>query len=223
MSQKGRLRRLESGVCWLETEGRYRRIVNLMKINEMAEKFADRVAADPAHAAKVKKEMPFFYAYMSRVSAGLRPPAPSSPPSPEPEAAPRVVPILLGNSSLRSNCLDAAVPGAPQDEGGTDRSINTDLRSERSECPGAFERSRSKRPEGSEPAPPPAPAPTPAPRPVMPGQPAELPSPDMQIRPVHWRPRGVRDYYDEPDVPGTNGRCITEYDPLRDEYDDDES
>jgi hypothetical protein len=189
---KGRLRGLDAGVRWLETEGRYRRIVNMMKILEMAQKFADRVAADPVHAAKVKKDAPIFFAYMSRVSAGLRPPAPPSPP-PEPEAAPPVRPILR----------DAAVPAAPQDEESTDRSANTDLTL-----------------EGSEPAPPPPP--TPAPRPVMPGQPVAPPPPDMQIRPVQWRPREAQDYYEEEDVPGTNGHCITEYDPLRDEDDDDE-
>jgi hypothetical protein len=56
---------------------------------------------------------------------------------------------------------------------------------------------------------------------AMPGQPVALPSPDMEIRPTRWRPRGAQDY-DEEERPGTNGRCITEYDPLRDEDDDDE-
>ncbi len=117
---------------------------------------------------------------------------------------------------------DAAVPAAPQDEESADRSTNTGLtlRSERSERPVAFERSRSKRPEGSEPAPPPVVAEEAPPEspPVVEAR----PPPDMEIRPVHWRPRGARDYYDEDEPPGTNGRCVTEYDPLRDEYDDED-
>jgi len=45
----------------------------------------------------------------------------------------------------------------------------------------------------------------------------------MEIRPTRWRPRGGRDDdRDEEERPGTNGRCITEYDPLRDDNDDDE-
>jgi len=192
VSQKGRLRRIDAGLDWLETEGRYRRIRNMIKVQEMAQKFADRVAADPAYVAKVKKDLPIFFAYMSRLSAGLRPPGP-----PEPEPAPPVLPILR----------DAAVPAAPQDEESADRSTSTDLtlRSERSE-----------RLEGSEPAPPPAAPPAIEQRP-------QPPPPDMEIRPVRWRPRGERDYdYDEEERPGTNGRCITEYDPLREEDDDDD-
>jgi hypothetical protein len=200
VSLKGRLRGLDAGVRWLETEGSFRRIRNMVRIQEMAQKFADRVAADPAHAAKVKKEDPFFFAYMSWLSAGLRPPAP--PPPPEPEAAPPVLPILR----------DAAEPAAPQDE-----AVQVQTKPHPEErCvaarQGAFERSRSKHPEGCEPArSPPDP---------MPGQPVAPPSPAMQIRPVQWRPREAQDYYEEEDVPGTNGHCITEYDPLRDEYDD---
>jgi len=49
--------------------------------------------------------------------------------------------------------------------------------------------------------------------------PVSLPSPDMEIRPVRWRAREARDD-DEEDRPGTNGKCITEYDPLADEDDD---
>ena len=66
--------------------------------------------------------------------------------------------------------------------------------------------------------PPPRP-PEPAPQ-TMPGQPVALPSPDMEIRPTRWRARTAQDY-DEEERPGTNGRCLTEYDPLRDEDDDD--
>ncbi|MEI6200946.1 MAG: hypothetical protein WCP68_03250 [Enhydrobacter sp.] len=192
MSLKGRLRPLARRVEWLETEGRFRRIALMIKILEMKQEIADRLATDPAAAAQWKKDYP-------NVPCELPPPSPHlRPRAPEPEAAPRVVPIGR----------DAAVPAAPQDEESADRSTNTGLTL------------RSERLEGPEPAPPPAP--TPAPRPVMPGQPVAPPPPDMEIRPVHWRPRGARDYYDEDEPPGTNGRCITEYDPLRDEYDDED-
>jgi hypothetical protein len=194
VSLKGRVRGLDAGVHWLETEGKFRRIRNMVKLQEMAQKFADRVAAAPAHAAKVKKDAPIFFAYMSRLSAGLSPPAP--PPPAESDAAPPVRPILR----------DAAVPAAPQDEVSPEPAP-----------PHPEERRAAARLEGCDPAPPPAP--TRAPPPIMPGQPAERPPPDMQIRPVHWRPREAQDYYEE-DVPGTNGHCITEYDPLRDEYDE---
>ena len=193
MSLKGRLRPLERGVEWLETEGRFRRIEIMLKILDMKQEIADRLATDPAAAAQWKKDYPGPW--------DLPPPSPHlRSRAPEPEAGQRVVPILR----------DAAVPAAPQDEEVADRSSTTSLtlRSERSE-----------RLEGSEPAP--LPAPARAPRPVMPGQPAALPSPDMQIRPVQWRPRGAHDY-DEEDAPGTNGHCITEYDPLRDEDEDDD-
>ena len=114
------------------------------------------------------------------------------------EVAPRVKPILR----------DAAVPAAPQDEDSPEPAP-----------PHPEERRIAARLEGLEAALPPAP--TPAPRPVMPGQPVTPPQPDMEIRPTRWRPRGEQDY-DEEERPGTNGRCITEYDPLRDEDDDDD-
>ncbi len=75
------------------------------------------------------------------------------------------------------------------------------------------------RPEKSEPAPPrPAKAPPPGPPPI-PGMPVEPRSPDLEMRPVQWRPRGAGDDYGGEG--GTYGRCLTECDPLRDEDDDD--
>ena len=67
------------------------------------------------------------------------------------------------------------------------------------------------------------PPPKPPPRPPehLPGQPVSPPPPDMEIRPTRWRARGAQDY-DGEERPGTNGRCITDYDPLRDEDDDDD-
>ena len=56
---------------------------------------------------------------------------------------------------------------------------------------------------------------------AMPGQPVAPQSPDMEIRPTRWRPRTAQDYEEE-ERPGTNGRCITEYDPLRDEDEDED-
>ena len=55
---------------------------------------------------------------------------------------------------------------------------------------------------------------------TIPGQPVARPPPDMEIRPTRWRARTAQDY-DEEERQGTNGRCITEYDVLRDEDDDD--
>jgi hypothetical protein len=104
---------------------------------------------------------------------------------------------------------------------------------------GAFERLRSKRPEGSEPAPPveptlrdaalraapqgeevrvelpvvatpPPPPKPPEPEPVKPF--TYDPPPEMQIRPVFWRKRGTRDYEDDED--DMYGKCIVDYDPL---------
>ena len=161
MSLKGRLRRLDAGVRWLETEGVFIRWQLRMKLAQMTQAIAD-------HRARVKALPP----------------------------APRAAPILR----------DAPLRGAPQDE--VVRVQAKPLPEERPARPrpGAFERLRSKRPEECEPA--------------LPGQPVAPPPPDMEIRPVRWGPRTAQDY-DEEERPGTNGRCITEYDTLRDEEDDD--
>ena len=91
---------------------------------------------------------------------------------------------------------DAAVPATPQDE-----AVRVQPKPHPEEC-------RAAAPlEGCEPA--------------LPGQPVAPPSPDMEIRPTRWRARTAQDY-DEEERPGTNGRCLTEYDVLRDEDDDDE-
>src|SRR5476649_1113441 len=148
----------------------------MFKILDMKQEIADRLATDPAAAAQWKKDYPDFPCELPPPSPHLRLRAP------EPDAAPRAVPILLGVSSASARKhLDAAVPAAPQDEEIADRSNITSLtlRSERSE-----------RLDGAEPAP--LPAPPRAPRPVMPGQPVTPPPPDMQIRPVRWRPRGAQ-------------------------------
>ncbi len=79
-------------------------------------------------------------------------------------------------------------------------------------------------PTGAPPQPPqqsPAQPPTGSP-PVQPfnGQPFYDERPEhLQIRPVHWRQRGPQDY-DYEEKPGTNGRCIVDYDPLEDDDDD---
>ncbi len=165
MSQKGRLRRLERGVEWLETEGRFRRIELMFKILDMKQEIADRLAVDPAAAAQWKKDYPDFPCELPPPSPHLRPRAPEPdvrPPPPKVEPPPPVVE-----------------------------------------------------------APPPIPPRPPEPVSVPPPAPPPPPDVDREVRPVHWRQRGAPDD-DEEDAPGTNGRCITEYDPLRGEYDDDD-
>ena len=162
MSLKGRLRRLDAGVRWLETEGVFIRWQLRMKLAQMTQAIAD-------HRARVKA------------------------------LPPRVRAPILRDAPLRS---------APQDEVVRVQAKPHPEERPARPRPGAFERLRSKRPEGCESA--------------LPGQPVAPPSPDMEIRPTHWRPHGAQDYGEE-ERPGTNGRCITEYDPLRNEDDDDDS
>jgi len=199
VSQKGRLRRLDAGVRWLETEGLYRRLKNMIKMLEMLQQLADRMAIDPAFAAKWTKDYPSFPWVLPPPSAHLRPRPPdpvvasppipvSSPPLPLPESEAPLVPEER----------PASVPPRPP---------------------------REPEPAAPKPVEPPPVEPPPVePRPVepqpvevMPGQPVSPPSPDMEIRPVRWRAREARD---DDDRPGTNGKCITEYDPLADEDDD---
>ena len=146
MSVKSRLRRLDAGVRWLETEGVFIRWELRMKLAQMTKAIDD-------HRARVKALPP-------RVRA----------------------PILR----------HAPLGGAPQDE--------------------------AVRVQAN---PPPVERPAPRPPESLPGEPVAPPSPDMEIRPTRWRPHGARDY-DEEERPGTNGRCITDYDPLRDEDDEDD-
>jgi hypothetical protein len=172
VSLKGRLRGLDAGVRWLETEGRYRRIKNMVKLLEMAEVIADRTAADPALAARWDRDFPSVPVSWFRRIAG-RPPLP--PPPPPPVVVPQAPP-----PKVESPPPVVQAPPPPR--------------------------------------PPPRPPPVPEP---LPGQPVAPPASDRAIRLVHWRKREAYDY-DEEERPGTNGRCITEYDVLRDEDDDDE-
>jgi hypothetical protein len=198
VSLKGRLRGLDARVHWLETNGDFLRLQKKVKLLRWAQIFADRVATDPAWAEKTKKEMPAFFAIMWQLSAGVRkaaappPPPPSPRPAVVPERPPPSEPTPEPAPAVLPILRDAAVP-APQDE------------------------SRA----GPEANPQPA-LPPPEERRVAAVRkpPVAPPAPDMEIRPVRWRPRGEPDDYEE--RPGTNGRCITEYDPLRGEYDDDE-
>jgi len=178
VSQKGRLRRLDAGVRWLETEGTYLRVAGLVKYLEMLLDIADRAAVDPVFAAEWERDFPYIVLPPPRRTAAPPRPKPEPAPPPEstrvivpetpPEPAPPVLPILR----------DAALQAATQDEVARESA-------------------------------PPAP---------MPGMPVSPPSPDMEIRPVQWRQRGPQDDYEEEG--DTYGRCITEYDVLRDEYDD---
>ena len=93
---------------------------------------------------------------------------------------------------------------------------------------------RSTAPEVRVPPPPPArPEASPSPSPDSLPDPPPKPPPDpplvlpfapnalehTQSMPVQWRIRGPDDY--DWEEPGTNGRCLTEYDPLASEDDDD--
>ncbi len=198
MSQKGRLRRLERGVEWLETEGRFRRIELMFKILDMKQEIADRLAVDPAAAAQWKKDYPDFPCELPPPGPHLRPrapepdvrppppkveppppvPSPVSPPVPSPEIAAQPLPVIVAETPPPPPASVDVFPSVPSPE--------------------------------IAPWPPPVAPPHPPPS-----------SPDLEYRPVHWRKRGEWDD-DEEDRPGTNGRCITEYDPLRHEYDDDD-
>jgi hypothetical protein len=90
VSLKSRLRRLDAGVRWLETEGVLIRWQLMMKLVQRVQDIADHMAGDPEFAAQWKKNVP---------SLPL--------PKPRVKVPPRVRPMLR----------DAAVPAAPQDEG----------------------------------------------------------------------------------------------------------
>jgi hypothetical protein len=190
VSQKGRLRRLDAGVRWLETEGTYIRIESMVKSLEMLLDIADRADADPAFAARWKETFPSVVLPPPRRKAP--PSRPKSEPAPPPERAPERAPVVARRT----------LP--PQDE--PPRSEVSPPAIEPRPAPVAVVMEK----------PPPRPSDSPAP---MPGMPVSPPSPDMEIRPVRWRERGPHDYYEEEG--DTYGRCITEYDVLRDEYDDD--
>jgi hypothetical protein len=188
VSQKGRLRRLDAGVRWLETEGTYIRIAGLVKYLEMLLDIADRADVDPAFAAKWERDFPYIPLPPPRRKAS--PPSPKPEPAPAPEPAPSVASqtppreVEPPRSQLSPTAIEPrAAPVVPVME-----------------------------------KPPPRPPDPPAP---MPGMPVEPRQPDMEIRPVRWRQREPEDYADdEEEVDGTNGRCLIEYDVLRD-YDDD--
>ncbi len=76
MSHKGRLRRLEAGVHWLETEGLCRHIEAGLRTLEMLQTIADRQATDPAFAARWKRDFPNFPIKLPPPSAGVRPAPP---------------------------------------------------------------------------------------------------------------------------------------------------
>jgi hypothetical protein len=94
VSLKGPLRRLEAGVRWLETEGRFVRIEAMMKILEMTQEIADRRAVDPAFAARWDKDFSFPLP-PPRVSA--RPPAPKREAAP-PERAPERASVIVSQT-----------------------------------------------------------------------------------------------------------------------------
>jgi hypothetical protein len=89
VSVKSRLRRLEAGVHWLETEGVFVRLQLAAKLHGMLQEMSDHAAAHPDVAAQWKK-----------IRHILPPPRVKVRP-------PRVRPILR----------DAPLRGAPQDEG----------------------------------------------------------------------------------------------------------
>ena len=162
MSHKSRLRRLDAGVRWLETEGVLIAWQLRMKLAQIQQEIADHLAANPDIAAKHKG----LFDVLPPPRVKVRPPArtpPPAPPLPKPVQPP---------------AIEVRPPPLP---------------------------------------PPRAPEPPPEP---LPGQPVAPRPAHLEIRPVHWRPRGPQDYDEE--RPGTNGRCIVNYDPFRDEDDDDD-
>ncbi len=206
MSQKGRLRRLDAGVRWLETEGTYLRIAGLVKCLEMLMDIADRRAVDPAFAARWDRD--FSYVRLPPPRSGVQPAAPKSKPAPPPPRPPEPA-IFVPRQTLPPQA-------EPKDTQPTD--------SEPAQVPLPVS------PITIEPCPPPVvpavqrpPPRPPEPPPPMPGQPTSLRSPDMEIRPMHWRQRGPQDYEDDDTEDDSYGRCLTEYDVLGDDYDSDDT
>jgi hypothetical protein len=199
VSQKGRLRRLDAGVRWLETEGTYLRITGLVKSLEMLRDIADRADVDPAFAAEWKEIFPSIVLPPPRRKAA----APR--PKPEPAPAPEPAPSVASQTPPPEVEPPRSQPSPPAIEPRPAPVVPV------KDVPVMVAPVMEKAP----PRPPDPPDP-PAP---MPGMPVSPPSPDMEIRPVQWRQRGPQDYYEEED--DSYGRCITEYDVLRDEYDDD--
>jgi hypothetical protein len=91
VSPKSRLRRLDAGVRWLETDGVVRRAELVMKVLETTQAIADHKADDRRFAARWRKNVPSLALPKPRVKV----------------RRPRVRPLLR----------DAAVAAAPRDEG----------------------------------------------------------------------------------------------------------
>lgn len=228
MSLMRRLNRLTADVEWLELDGRLRWVKNGLEMCDLQERL---YAHDPALSRRLGIVPPGKKALEAARAV------------PPPEPASRLQPILR----------DAPLGGDPQDEGVRVESSPTPPSKPPAPAqphpeepretwrPGAFERKRSKRPEGWEPAPrslptlrdaplrgapqgegvrvesPPKPPP-PEPDIVQPFN--YDPPPEMQIRPVRWRMRGPEDYVDDAD--DMYGKCIVDYDVLADDDDDDD-
>ena len=197
MSLKSRLRRLDAGVRWLETEGKYLFIKGMVKTLEMLLDIADRADVDPAFAAHWKKSYPFIVLPPPRRMDRASPA--KSEPVPPPDRAPAPKPVIVPQT-----------PPSPE--------IESPRRVIEAQPP-----PRLPEPPPPESRPPEPRPPEPRPPEPMPGMPVSPPSPDMEIRPVRWRQRGPQDYDDDEEddvVDGTNGRCLTEYNVFR-HYDDD--
>ena len=69
MRHRGRLRRLEAGVRWLETEGVIRRAELRLKLARMTQEMADYLATNPA----IAKKHPSLLDGLPRPSPHLRP------------------------------------------------------------------------------------------------------------------------------------------------------
>ena len=73
MRHRGRLRRLEADVRWLETEGVIRRADIRLQIAKKTQEMADYLATNPA----IAKKFPFLVDGLPRPSPHLRPRAPA--------------------------------------------------------------------------------------------------------------------------------------------------
>lgn len=154
---------LDRHVHWLETEGMFRNIKAMIRIVEMKQAIADRIAIDPEAAARWAEADYGLVLPPPRVTT-RRPPAPPPPP-----------PV-------------AAEPPRP-----------------------APEPAREQPPAAA----PPVVAPRPPPEPPVPAWQPYDPPEQMQIRPVHWRPRGAADYLDD-DVDDADAPEDDDYDPFAD-------
>jgi hypothetical protein len=106
MSLKARIRGLEADMRWLRTEGTFRQIQAMIKTNEMKQEIADRIARDPAAAAR-----------WAEAGFSLKLPPPQVPVVKAPPPPAPAPPVLPANArGLPRANRDAPLRDAPQGE-----------------------------------------------------------------------------------------------------------